>query len=313
MKIWLSIVLLLLALLILGFLPQKKTKNIIINAEYFSVYRYLTVPENWCLWQPELKASATRGTLKNTGDPLSFTIRIPEATLVIKKVWLNNLQVTETRDGKVSVFNYIIAPELKTNYTTIIIVYQQNTWAALYHIFFPDSVREGLIAQLKKHMENVNSFYGFDIQKKITSPDNFIVNKKKISKKEIYRCSNFMLRQLNNFVSVNKLVSISPFLLQYYDAGRDSVQLLIGLQVNKKTAKAGKLEYMNMHGSKVLTVNFNGRYLDRIKVYRAVQRYMTDNFFKTTISPFEEFSNGKLPASDTSIVNMQVIFPYFKN
>jgi hypothetical protein len=42
-----------------------------------------------------------------------------------------------------------------------------------------------------------------------------------------------------------------------------------------------------------------------------MENYMNDKSLKPILLPLEEFKNDKLPVSDTTIVDMDIISPYF--
>ena len=311
MKIRATIIFSLFVIILIGFIPIKKTNDIVINSDYFSVYKYFTTAEDWQLWQPELKIGATHSQLKRTGNLSNFSLTVPGTSFHVKKVWLNDISIRETKNNNVSDFNCIIVPEPKSNHAIIVVTREQELWKLLHSMFFQDDLRGSPIVDLKNYMEDINSFYGFNIQREFSNRSIFIVNKKTIAKKDIYQHCAPMLDELNCFVSKNRLTDFPPFLLQRIDFGKDSLQILIGLRINKNPPLSNKLDLMIIPAGRVLVGPFKGRYIDRVRLYTAMENYMNDKSLKPILLPLEEFKNDKLPVSDTTIVDMDIISPYF--
>jgi effector-binding domain-containing protein len=294
-----------------GLLARDKSIAVNIRANYFAVYQNLSIPGNWHLWCRELKAA--RALVKPAGNAGEFSLTGPETAIHVKRIWLNNLQVCQQLAGKTSTFNCVLAPEPRTGNAVVIIAYRQSFWGGLFQTLFSAEPGIQLVSELKNYMENPDGYYGLDIHARIAEPDTFLVNRAMVSKNAVYASCKLMGKQLDDFIAERRLNTTSPFRLQFYQQGKGSIELLIGRRISKKVIVPDKFKYMVIPGGKLLAINFNGRYVDRLKLYARMQSYLSDRFLKQTMPPFEVFNDDKLPVSDTDAVKLQALFPYAKN
>jgi effector-binding domain-containing protein len=310
MKRWVIIPVLLFIILITSFIPITRSVNLEINAPYFNVYRYIAAAENWIKWQPDLKICASRRELKIDSTKTGFRITAPEITFSIENAGLNNFAVIKKEKGKEYSYNYLLVPQPKTNKTSIIAVHKTNIIGYIWSVVRGNDLEASPITNLKNYMEDTRLYYGFMIKKESTSGKLLAVKKGSFLAKDAYRQSNLLLNQLNNFVSEKDIKVVYPLQLQYVSRRNDSVGILLGLPVNKKTNVSDNIEYMVLPKGKVLVGYFKGAYKEREKLYAALQSYMNDNYIREMILPYERFSNDKLPSGDSTIVDMQIVIPY---
>jgi effector-binding domain-containing protein len=310
MKRWVIIPVLLFIILITSFIPITRSVNLEINAPYFNVYRYIAAAENWIKWQPDLKIGASHRELKIDSTKTGFRITAPEITFSIENAGLNNFAVIKKEKGKEYSCNYLLVPQPKTNKTVIIAVHKTNVIGYIWSAVMGNDLEASPITNLKNYMEDTRLYYGFMIKKESTSGKLLAVKKGSFLAKDAYRQSNLLLNQLNNFVSEKDIKVVYPLQLQYVSRRNDSVGILLGLPVNKKTNVSDNIEYMVLPKGKVLVGYFKGAYKEREKLYAALQSYMNDNYIREMILPYERFSNDKLPSGDSTIVDMQIVIPY---
>ena len=88
----------------------------------------------------------------------------------------------------------------------------------------------------------------------------------------------------------------------------DSLQMLVGIPVNKAIPAGNGFLYMYMPPTRVLIADFKGKYREKKKVYTAMAKYVQDKFVTTKIAPFEVFTN-KLPATADDVVEFRLTYP----
>lgn len=309
MKKWIIVIVVLLVAFISGFIPVTKSDSFTINAPYGNVYREFTSPKNWLKWQLYLKNLSKSNTIKIDSNKSGFQITAPLVAFNLQNLGLGNFTVSQTQYDKVYSFSFILTPENTGNKTIISLTAQTN-------LFYYLSGGEGIsdrhmpMAGLKPYMESTRQYYGFVIRKELTPEKLIAVKRGSFLNAELYQQSDKMLNQLNDFVKKNQLKIVSPLQQQYVVSTKDSTQIMIGLPIDKKAAIANGIEYMTMPKGRILVGYYSGMYKDKEKLYSAMRQYMTDNYIHPIIQPFERFDNNKLPVSDITRVNMQLIVPY---
>ena len=308
MKRWIIVLLLLLAAFAGGFIPVTTSANFKIGASYYNVYRQFISPENWLKWQPELRAQNASG-IKADSNKSGFLITTPSLIFSLQNMGMGNFIVSKTQDHKTYNYNFSLTPENTTNKTLGLITRKTNVFGWIGS-FITNDVDQSPIDGLKKYMEDARLYYGFPIKKELTPAKLIAVKKGTFLNSGVLHNGGAMLNQLDSFISKNNLEIVAHLQLQYVAVKKDSAQILLGFPVNKKTTMTSGVSYMTMPKSRLLVGYFSGRYKNRDKLYNAIRQYMNDNYIRPLIQPFERFDNNKLPASDSEMVNMQLVTPY---
>lgn len=292
-----------------GFIPVTKSESFKINAAYYNVYRQFISPKNWLNWQHELKETANTNQIKIDSNKTGFLVTAPSLSLSLQNAGLGNFFITKTQNSKTSSFNCILSPENTTNKTAATVIFKTNIFGILLAAIANNGSQSPL-AELKTYIENTRLYYGFTIKKELTSEKLIAVRKGAFLNTGLYQNANRMLDELKCFIANNNLKIIASLQMQYVTVKKDSTQIMLGLPVNKKIPVNNDVEYMTMPKGKILVGNFSGVYKNKEKIYDAMRRYMADNYVHAMIQPFERFDSNKLPASDTDVVNMQLVIPY---
>jgi effector-binding domain-containing protein len=308
MKKWILAALLL--LIIIGFIPITTTTDLKINASFFNVYQQLSSPKNWLRWQPDLKINDPKSNVKIDSTKAGFCITEPSITFNVIKEGFGGFNVTRTNRDNTDISKCFIFQEAKTNKTIAVTTLKTTLGNYVCSIVF-HSDQQTLLAGLKNYMEDPALYYGFVIKKELTPEKLLAVRKATILKQDLYRRGNMIQSALNDFAVHNDLKVLDHLQLQYVPQEGDSIQVMLGLPVNKKAAIGENIEYMNMPSGKILVGYFKGEYKDSKKLYTAMRRFMSDNYINPIILPFEKFPNDKLPGNDHDKVDMQVVIPYF--
>jgi len=309
MKTRTIVIVVLLAAFISGFIPLTKSDSFKINAPYDNVYRQFISPKAWLNWQTDLKRVSNPHNIKIDSSKSGFRIIAPAIAFDLQNLGLGNFVVTQTQNNELYNYSYILTPEGTSNKTLATIVSKIHLFGYISSFIIKDD-KQSPIAGLKSYLEDTRLYYGFMIRKELTTEKLIAVKRGSFINSGLYQQTGKMLNQLNGYILKNKLKMISPLQLQYVTITKDSVQVMLGFPVDKKAATVNDIEYMAMPKGKILVGYFNDYYKNKEKLYNAMRQYMRDNYIHPMIQPFERFDNNKLPAGDSSIVNMQLIVPY---
>jgi len=311
-----KIVILLPVLLIVfaaAFIPYNQEKTIVINASFFNVYQQLVKAENWKRWRNDLRQIRPEDSSKvaTVRDSAGFKISGPDITLQVRPANGYSFYVDEDDKGKTLDYVYTILPEKFPNETAIVISQKitflnslinggMRSWSAT-HIY-----------DFKNFMENASLFYGYEIAKTRVTDTDIVVLRQLVLAKDKFKQAEKNLNVLRNYITANGLKQTQPLIAQFFPRGSDSVQLNIGLPVNKKTTAKNPVFYMEMPKTGyVYTVQYHGRFAERQKVYAAMQQYFNDRHMQVPILPFETYPGDKLPATDTDRINIRINYPTF--
>jgi len=309
MKKTIVVILISLAALASGFIPVTKSDTFKINAPYDNVYQQFTSPKNWVNWQPDLKKISKSNTIKIDSSKTGFQITAPSIAVNLQNLGLGNFVVTQTQNNKLYNYSCILTPESTSNKTLATIISEIHLFGYISSFIIKDD-KQPPIAGLKSYLEDTRLYYGFMIRKELTTEKLIAVKRGSFINSGLYQQTGKMLNQLKGYLLKNKLKIVSPLQLQYVTITKDSVQVMLGFPVDKKAATANDIEYMAMPKGKILVGYFNDYYKNKEKLYNAMRQYMRGNYIHPMIQPFERFDNNKLPAGDSSLVNMQLIVPY---
>lgn len=303
------ILLLFIIIAAISLIPFNKQVPIKVNASYFNCYQQLFTPGNWKKWHPDIKKDSS--VYKENLSSKGFKIIIPEECFLVTKQDSYNLLVSRVNNNKEFNYSYTVIPTSQGLATIIVVTFKMNVLTYLTTFFKDDDLKNSGINSFKNYMENTRLYYGFVIRKEQTPEKLIAVKRMTFLKNDLYLQCKLMQAKLKDFVSQNNLKVIYPLQLQYVSHIGDSVQIMMGLPVNKKvTIVNNNTGYMNMPRGKILVGYFKGIYKDKEKLYNAMRLYMNDNYIHPMILPFERFENNKLPESDSSMVDMRVIIPY---
>ncbi|MGZ3871339.1 MAG: hypothetical protein ACXVJD_00390 [Mucilaginibacter sp.] len=303
-----SILILLVILFACGFIPATKSATLKINAPFYEVYRQLVSPKNWMRWQPDLNRTRSNN-IRSDSTQTGVRISTPAITFKVGRDGLGGFQIIKTKNGKDYNFNYILVPDDPENRTTVLTVIKTNIFGRIWSGLTGDT-QQSPVTELKKYIEDTQLYYGFVIKKELSPEKLIAVLRGDFLKKDLYPQRNMMLSRLHRFASQNKLEQLYPLQLQYVSETNDSVQIMLGLPVNKKVAVSDHAAYMTMPRGKILIGYFNGPYKYKDRLYNAMRKYMNDNYIHPMIQPFERYKGDKLPSGQDSMTDMQVIIPY---
>ncbi|MDN3550457.1 GyrI-like domain-containing protein [Mucilaginibacter aquaedulcis] len=272
--------------IIIGFIPFQQHNSVDIKSNYFDVCQQLA------------GGNQTKTPKFNPGK--DFNITAISA----------NVFSAATICGPMS-YNcfYTVAPGIKNNYAIIAIDAPTNVFKWLISQVQPSVKPDALVLNLKAFMENARIYYGFNIIEKDVAENYIAVKKETVPIQNKFPEINRAVKDLNSFIAQNNAKAIHPLSCSYYPHQADSVQVLVGIPVNKQIQPTANITCMRMPGGKMLVGDFNGKYSDRQKLYNAMEKYIQDHSLSKQIAPFERYLDNRIPASDTDSVNMQINYP----
>jgi effector-binding domain-containing protein len=297
-------------LIIAAFIPFRQHASMSIRASYFEVCQQLALADNWKRWQPDIRnelAGAKQNKL--TSDGRVFLISIPGQSFKVESMSANIFEVTKTQKHMACYYNYTVMPDVANN-STIIDVDVRNSigkWL-LSRVYSTSDILDDLTS-LKRFMGNAKLYYGFNINEKDVDETYLAIKKETIPVRAKYMEMAHAAKEVRDFVTQNNIQAQQSLAGAYYLRGTDSLQMLIGVPVNKQLNSTGNITFMHMPGGKWLIGDYKGKYGDRQQLYNAMEKYMQDHALLKQIAPFERYLDNKPPAGDDDIINMQINYP----
>jgi effector-binding domain-containing protein len=297
-------------LIIAAFIPFQQHASINIRSNYFDVCQQLRSADNWKRWQPDIRSQFDKtGQGKLTTDSSGFLINIPDQVFKVENINANTFKVTRTLNHIDHPYFYTVNPGIAHDNTTVIIDVKNNVGKWLFSQFASSGDMLHLPGELKNFMENAKLYYGFNINEKDFDASSMAVKKETIAAKNKYTGMAKAVKDLHDFLNQNGIPSLSGLSGVCYPQKNDSLQILIGMPVNKALNSTGDITFMQMPGGKWLTGDYKGKYSGRQQLYNAMEKYMQDHSLSKQMAPIERYLDNKPPASDDDIVNMQVNCP----
>ncbi|MBB6110235.1 effector-binding domain-containing protein [Mucilaginibacter lappiensis] len=307
MKITLIVIVL---LILAAFIPFQQHASINIRANYFEVCQQLASADNWKRWQPDIrKGFDLTKQYKPTTNSSGFLINIPGQTFKVESISANTFKVIRTVNYLDHECFYTVVPGDASNTSTVIIDTKNNVGKWLFSKFDSSGSILDVPRQLKSFMEDAKQYYGFNISEKSVAESYLVVKKEIISTQDKYQAIVKAVRELHSYINQNNIKPIQALSGAYYPQRSDSLQIMVGIPVNKQLNSTGDITFMHMPGGKWLVGDYKGKYSGRQQLYKAMEKYMQDHALLKQIAPFERYLDNKPPASDDDVINMQVNYP----
>lgn len=299
---------LIIILLSIFFIPVAKQKSVPINATFYNVYQRLYNPVYWLLWKRDLKnlPAPDKGKIVTSKRVNGFDLVSDNINV---NVVVNGYSFI-VNDGKgihKNEYSYTVLPQKREDQTLILVEEKSNIFSFLIDKFQTTETDSSHIYDLKYFMETPRLYYGFDIIKKHVTDTDILVIKKTILAKNKFIEAAKSYEMLKKYAAENGLTQTQPLMAQFLNKQNDSIEIKVGLPVNKRLKNKGEIQFVNMPATGYMfTAKFKGHFRDRIKVFSAVQSYFSDRRMPMPILPFEIYLDNKLPTSETDTVNIQL-------
>lgn len=305
---------LLLAVLIAGyFIIIPVEKSVVIHAPMFNTTAELRKPAEWIKWHPTLTAACIDSNICSTvfdSSTNAFGIKSPQATINVSNRG-PIFNVTETGDNNSS-YVYTIIPSIKDDSTSILIEAKQSLLQALFTGFSSKCYAAAAIDSLKSFMETPAKYYGFNIQLKPVLDSDVVTTTRKVIAANQFAALHDMLTDVTNYIIANHLTKTAPIMVHYQQKNNDSLDLMMGIPVNKSSAPAGNVSCMRLTpNGRMVTTYYKGSFSGRAAVYKAHQRYISDHFLRPAAVGFEKYLNNSMPVNDSSQVEILLCSPVF--
>jgi effector-binding domain-containing protein len=306
--------LLIVILFVVCFLPFTKQKSIIIKAPFYNVYQQLAKPENWKKWRNDLQqiqgAYSTKISKKKIGR--GFKISYDDLKIDVNPVDGYSFKINEINKNKTFEYSFTVVPGKQQDETIIILKQRTSTLNYILNKIKGKPFSQTHINDFKNFMESVSLYYGYDIVKSKVIDTDIIVLRKTILAKNKFKEALKSISVLKDYINSNGLKQTQPFIAQFFTKYNDSIQLNIGIPINRKILAKKPIDFMEMPNTgNIYTIQFHGKFMDRSKVYAAAQQYFNDKHISIPILPFETYFDNKVPQNDTDQVNIQINFPTF--
>lgn len=290
----------------LFFIPVKRVETLSVKGDYSTLAQQLNDQRNWIKWssslqtenqKPELSSPANEGDWKYAGagyyvkmnNPLSFTL-------------------AEKTEDEFPEYSFFITPTLKEDSFTITVQHRQHI--ASYLLENPENNNGFRIAsRMKEYMENPGDFYGFPIEITTTTDLNVITLKDTIASGEKRSRLQEMYNVLDRFIQQSNLTQVQKRIAYFKPYKRDSLIVMTGIAVNELPKSNGEIEAVQMPEARILKCSYRGPYEKISEAYSALENYIKDRKLQKIALQFERYLNDSIPASDSSVVEIDVYYP----
>ena len=163
---------------------------------------------------------------------------------------------------------------------------------------------------LKEFMETPGLYYGFPIHVRGVIDSNVAVLKKTVAVNEKFSILPRLLEDLKRYASTNKLTVMQPPMLQFDQFGKDSLNIVMMLAVNKPGPNENSIRCGKMPArGRMLVGRFEGKFIDRTQLNGALDKYIVDKNLESIVSSYEKYFSYPLPEHDSSEVDLEIYYP----
>ena len=267
------------------------------------------MPANWGKWRSDIlqdfAADSSKINIKK--DTASFNIQYKNKNLNVG--FNENVFNVKDRWNGNSNYGYAIIPDKDLKKTSVIVVQKTILINYLLSKFKSDPFADTHVDDLKKFMETDSLLYGCNIFKDRV-PDSYLIEiRKEVISKDKFAEASKMLTTLRQYVKTHNVRKVQPLIAQFLPKGKDSTQINVGFYIDKEVKDENDVHFARMpKGGPLYSVRYNGQFNKRSKIYMALRQYFIDHLYQQAILPFESYLDDKLPAADTSKVNIRVNF-----
>jgi effector-binding domain-containing protein len=312
-KGFLFILIIILLLSIVSFLPVSQEKTITVSATFENTILEIIHLENWKNWYPAIEEAYKNDpegySLKSDTSGKIYTINSSGKKYTIHAITPMSYQVIENDSNSKNEFAFTVFPGT-VPHTMQLFLEKKNS--LLFTLFDHNQSGEIALNGLKSYLEDPKSFYGFKIETGKIRDSIIASSVFKIKGNEQFAKIQDGLLNLEKYLKANNLTKTGHTSISYVPLRGDSLQITIGLPVNKIAASAAGIECLSLPGSgKVLVGDYEGKFSDRQKIYRAMSKYMIDHTLSPPAESFERYLNDSVPTSDSSFIKMELNYPVY--
>jgi effector-binding domain-containing protein len=294
-------------------LPVTQKTTIYISASFDNTVPQIIKISNWKNWYPAIKEAFNKypdkySLTKDSSDK-TFTIEIPGRKYIIRVITPMSYLVREENSHWVDIFAFTF---LSTDTSGKLKIDVDKKNPLLFTIFGRNKAGENAINGLKNYLEDPKLFYGFDIQMSKIRDSVIASSVFKIKKSEVFPTIHYGYQNLLQYVRDHNLVKTDHVSISYIPISEDSIQLTIGVPVNKEGTAEKEITCLALPArGNVLTGNYEGLFQNRKNIYLAMSKYLSDHALSVPAESFERYLNDSIPASDSSFVKIELNYPVY--
>jgi len=309
-------ILLMLVLATLYFIPSYNQKELLVRSPIIHAARELSSPAEWERWNPALRKDCLENpsacAVNNTAVKNTFSIKAPHCGI---SVTLRGamFDITQTGGDGPASYNYTLIPSLHDDSTGLVVTEKRSLLVSLFSSLSVNSVAWRDADSLKKFIETPSDYYGFPLQMSPVIDTLVITTHKRIAAANSIAELKGLYRVINHTIEAGHLTKTYPYIANYRPVGHDSIELTAAIPVDKKIPKGAlptNMSFMEMPPQGRMVVGyFKGKYGDRIKLYKAMDNFISDKLLKKISVPYEEYLNDTVPENDSTIVEIKICAP----
>lgn len=307
-----AVLLIIIVLVAASFYPVTQNSTINISATFDNTFLQVLHIDNWKNWYPEIKkaykADPTAYHLSTDSSKKIDTITVPGEKFIIHAVTPMAYSVTETgshsQNFAFSVFPGETAGKMK--------VFVTKKVPLVSTFFQKNQDAENPLEGLKNYLETPEEFYGFNI--KISQIRDPVIASLvfKTKEKDIFKKMANAREELMNYIEKNNLKKTGYISVSYIPLLKDSIQITVGIPVDKIAPPDKNIECLSLPATgRVLVANYTGPFSQRIKIYQAMTKYLTDHTLSIPAESFERYLNDSLPSSDSDEIRIELDYPIY--
>ncbi len=294
-------------------LPVTQKTTINIAASFDNTFPQIIKISNWKNWYPAIKESFQNSPegyhLTKDSSDKTFTIEIPGRKYIIRAITPMSYQVREENSHWVDIYAFTFLTTDTAGRLKIDIVKRNPL---IFTLLGRNKSGENAMNGLKNYLEDPKLFYGFDIQMSKIRDSVIASSVFKIKKTEVFPKIKYGYQNLLRYVGDHKLVKTDHVSISYISISEDSIQLTIGVPVNKEGPSEKEITCLALPArGNVLTGNYEGLFHDRKTIYLAMSKYLSDHALSVPAESFERYLNDSIPDSDSSFIKIELNYPVF--
>lgn len=307
-----AVFLILLVIIAASFYPVTQNSTINIDATFDNTFLQVLHIDKWKNWYPEIKQAYKENPasyhISTDSSKKIDTISIPGKKIIVHAVTPMAYDVTETGDDSKS-FAFTVFPG--TNAGKMKIFFERKV-PLLTTLFQKNTDAENPLEGLKSYLETPLEFYGYNIKMAQIRDPTIASLVMKIGEKDIFTKMKNARQELMEYLKDNQLQKTGVISVSYIPLQKDSIQLTVGIPVDRIAAPEKNIQCLSLPAKgRVLVANYTGLFSQRIKIYQAMTKYLTDHTLSIPAESFERYLNDSLPTSDSSEIKMELNYPVY--
>ncbi|MEO9071279.1 MAG: hypothetical protein ABI261_09600, partial [Ginsengibacter sp.] len=290
---------------------QNSTINV--SANFDNTLRQVMHIENWKNWFPAIQEAYKKNPddykIKKDSSQKIDTIVFPGKNFIIHALSPMSYEVSERDGSEENNFAFTVFPGGNSHKMDIFLV---NKTPFIYTLFSKKRPGEDAMIALRSYLEDPKQYYGFNIQMAEIRDPVIASLLSRIKKEDLFIRIQSAHKELIDYLTSNGLVKTGHVSISYINLMGDSIQLTVGIPVNKIAASAKGIQCLSLPPKgRVLVGNYEGKFSYRDGIYHAMTKYLTDHTLSIPAESFERYLNDSIPTSDSSDIRIELDYPVY--